>query len=60
MLENLDKLEEHPNFYVRTQEDLLLAPESKINSGETFERVIYKYFIIIFLTLFQIKMITVM
>lgn len=39
MLAKLDSLEEHPDFYLRTEEDVLLASEDKIKSGETFEKV---------------------
>ncbi|XP_032455346.1 putative gamma-glutamylcyclotransferase CG2811 isoform X2 [Nasonia vitripennis] len=38
MLTKLDELEEHPEFYVRTEEDVLLAPENEIKSGATFEK----------------------
>lgn len=40
MLKKLDELEEHPDFYVRTEEDVLLAPESEIKSGATFEKAL--------------------
>ena len=39
MLKKLDELEEHPDFYVRTEEDVLLAPESEIKNGANFENV---------------------
>jgi gamma-glutamylaminecyclotransferase len=39
MLKKLDDLEEHPNFYVRTEDSVLLAPESKIKHGASFESV---------------------
>ncbi|XP_011496426.1 PREDICTED: putative gamma-glutamylcyclotransferase CG2811 [Ceratosolen solmsi marchali] len=39
MLKKLDDLEEHPNFYVRTEDNVLLAPESEIKRGESFESI---------------------
>lgn len=36
MLEKLDELEEHPEFYVRTEENVLLATE---NSNDSFDEV---------------------
>lgn len=50
MLAKLDELEEHPNFYIRTEEDVLLATEDKIKNGENFEKVL-KIFYLIFLLL---------
>lgn len=44
MLKKLDELEEHPNFYVRTEEDALLAPENEIKKGASFERVRFKFY----------------
>lgn len=38
MLNRLDELEEHPAFYERTEEEVLLAPMLK--PGKTFEEVI--------------------
>lgn len=44
MLKRLDELEEHPTFYERTEEEVLLAPEAAFKSGKTFEEVyIYIY-----------------
>lgn len=40
MLKKLDELEEHPNFYERTEEDVLLAPETTLKPGKTYEEVI--------------------
>lgn len=45
MLAKLDELEEHPNFYIRTEEDVLLAPENKIKNGETFENVCRNFYL---------------
>lgn len=39
MLTKLDELEEHPNFYERSEEDVLLAAESKLKSSKNFEEV---------------------
>lgn len=39
MLKRLDELEEHPTFYERTEEEVLLAPETAFKSGKTFEEV---------------------
>lgn len=39
MLKRLDELEEHPTFYERTEEEVLLAPEAVFKSGKTFEEV---------------------
>ncbi|XP_067211615.1 uncharacterized protein [Linepithema humile] len=39
MLTRLDELEEHPTFYERTEEELLLAPETTLKPGKTFEEV---------------------
>lgn len=40
MLKKLDELEEHPKFYERTEEKILLAPEASFKLGKTFEEVI--------------------
>lgn len=40
MLTRLDELEEHPTFYERTEEEILLAPETTLKPGKTFEEVI--------------------
>lgn len=40
MLKKLDELEEHPSFYERTEEEVLLAPEAMLKPGKTFEEVI--------------------
>ncbi|XP_011641860.1 putative gamma-glutamylcyclotransferase CG2811 isoform X2 [Pogonomyrmex barbatus] len=39
MLARLDELEEHPKFYERTEEKVLLAPESALKPEKTFEEV---------------------
>ncbi|XP_014212003.1 putative gamma-glutamylcyclotransferase CG2811 isoform X2 [Copidosoma floridanum] len=39
MLKSLDELEEHPNFYVRTEEDVLLASENGLKKGANFEDI---------------------
>ncbi|XP_015609380.1 putative gamma-glutamylcyclotransferase CG2811 isoform X2 [Cephus cinctus] len=39
MLTKLDELEEHPSFYVRTEDDVLLSPESEIKSGNNFDEM---------------------
>lgn len=39
MLKKLDELEEHPTFYERSEEDLLVAPEGKTKSSDNFEEV---------------------
>ncbi|KAL0122847.1 hypothetical protein PUN28_007493 [Cardiocondyla obscurior] len=39
MLKKLDELEEHPKFYERTEENILLAPEAALKPGKTFEEV---------------------
>lgn len=39
MLKKLDELEEHPTFYERSEEDLLIAPEGKAKSSNNFEEV---------------------
>ena len=39
MMSTLDELEDHPNLYLREEDDVLIAPESKLNSGSTFENV---------------------
>ncbi|XP_011160266.1 putative gamma-glutamylcyclotransferase CG2811 isoform X2 [Solenopsis invicta] len=39
MLKRLDELEEHPKFYERTEEKVLLAPEAALKPGKTFEEV---------------------
>ncbi|XP_011701649.1 PREDICTED: putative gamma-glutamylcyclotransferase CG2811 isoform X2 [Wasmannia auropunctata] len=39
MLKRLDQLEEHPQFYERTEEKVLLAPEAALKPGKTFEEV---------------------
>ncbi|KAL7286171.1 hypothetical protein TKK_0019540 [Trichogramma kaykai] len=39
MLKELDKLEEHPDFYIRMEEDILLAPEKDITNGSNFESI---------------------
>lgn len=41
MLKKLDELEEHPTFYERFEEEILLAPETALKSGKTFEEVIF-------------------
>lgn len=43
MLKRLDELEEHPTFYERTEEEVLLAPETVFKSGKTFEEVYINY-----------------
>lgn len=40
MLKKLDELEEHPKFYERTEEKILLALETALKPGKTFEEVI--------------------
>lgn len=40
MLKKLDELEEHPTFYERTEEEILLTPEAMLKPGKTFEEVI--------------------
>lgn len=40
MLKKLDELEEHPKFYERTEEKVLLAPDTVLKPGKTFEEVI--------------------
>ncbi|XP_018362593.1 PREDICTED: gamma-glutamylaminecyclotransferase B isoform X2 [Trachymyrmex cornetzi] len=37
MLKRLDELEEHPRFYERTEETVLLASEAALNPKKTFE-----------------------
>lgn len=45
MMEKLDELEEHPDFYVRSEENILLAPEDAIKNGAKFENVMnYLFF----------------
>lgn len=39
MLKRLDELEEHPTFYERTEEEVVLAPEAMLKAGKTFEEV---------------------
>lgn len=39
MLKRLDELEEHPQFYERTEETILLTPEAALKPGKTFEEV---------------------
>ena len=39
MLKRLDELEEHPQFYERTEETVLLASEVAFKSEKTFEEV---------------------
>jgi len=39
MLKRLDELEEHPTFYERTEEKVLLALEAALKPGKTFEEV---------------------
>ncbi|XP_015179801.1 PREDICTED: putative gamma-glutamylcyclotransferase CG2811 isoform X2 [Polistes dominula] len=39
MLTKLDELEEHPNFYKRTEEDVLMAPEFKLKHNKNIEEV---------------------
>ncbi|KYM87051.1 hypothetical protein ALC53_03668 [Atta colombica] len=39
MLKRLDELEEHPQFYERTEETVLLASEAAFKSEKTFEEV---------------------
>ncbi|XP_033318833.1 putative gamma-glutamylcyclotransferase CG2811 isoform X2 [Bombus bifarius] len=39
MLKKLDELEEHPTFYERSEEDLLIAPEGKTKSSDNFEEI---------------------
>lgn len=41
MLEKLDELEEHPTFYERSEESVMLAPEAKIKANGNFEEVRY-------------------
>lgn len=40
MLKRLDELEEHPKFYERTEEKVLLASEAALKPEKTFEEVI--------------------
>lgn len=40
MLKKLDELEEHPTFYERFEEEILLASETALKSGKMFEEVI--------------------
>ncbi|XP_012543559.1 putative gamma-glutamylcyclotransferase CG2811 isoform X2 [Monomorium pharaonis] len=39
MLTKLDELEEHPQFYERTEEKVLLAPEAALKPGKNFKEV---------------------
>ncbi|KAG7189140.1 hypothetical protein KM043_008708 [Ampulex compressa] len=39
MLKKLDELEEHPDFYERTEEDVLWATEAKLKAKNNFEEV---------------------
>ncbi|XP_077257393.1 gamma-glutamylaminecyclotransferase isoform X2 [Temnothorax americanus] len=39
MMKKLDELEEHPKFYERTEEEILLAPEAALKPGKPFEEV---------------------
>ena len=39
MLKRLDALEEHPQFYERTEETVLLASETALKPGKIFEEV---------------------
>ncbi|XP_014613992.1 PREDICTED: putative gamma-glutamylcyclotransferase CG2811 isoform X2 [Polistes canadensis] len=39
MLTKLDELEEHPNFYERTKEDVFMAPESKLKHNKNIQEV---------------------
>ena len=39
MLKRLDALEEHPQFYERTEETILLASETALKPGKIFEEV---------------------
>lgn len=39
MLKRLDELEEHPTFYERTEEEVVLAPEAMLKAGKTFEEI---------------------
>ncbi|KAI4490455.1 hypothetical protein M0804_003399 [Polistes exclamans] len=39
MLTKLDELEEHPNFYERTEEDVFMAPESKLKHNKNIQEV---------------------
>lgn len=49
MLKKLDELEEHPTFYERSEEDLLVAPEGKTKSSDNFEEVDIVSSLILFL-----------
>jgi len=39
MLARLDELEEHPSFYVRTEEDVLLVPPANLKPDVNFEEI---------------------
>ncbi|XP_043288574.1 putative gamma-glutamylcyclotransferase CG2811 isoform X2 [Venturia canescens] len=39
MLEKLDELEEHPSFYVRTEEEVLMAPAANLKPNINFEEM---------------------
>ncbi|XP_076240465.1 putative gamma-glutamylcyclotransferase CG2811 isoform X2 [Calliopsis andreniformis] len=39
MLKKLDELEEHPTFYERSEENVLMASETKIKGNDNFEEV---------------------
>ncbi|XP_076678997.1 putative gamma-glutamylcyclotransferase CG2811 isoform X1 [Andrena cerasifolii] len=39
MLKKLDELEEHPTFYERSEESVMMAPEAKIKATDNFEEV---------------------
>lgn len=60
MLKKLDELEEHPKFYERTEEKILLAPEAALKPGKTFEEVI-RWISCIYrmLTLYQVQQICI-
>lgn len=55
MLKKLDELEEHPTFYERSEEDLLVAPEGKTKSSDNFEEVDIVFRNISFQLLFLFK-----
>ena len=41
MLKKLDELEEHPTFYERSEENVLVAPEAKAKASDTFDTVFF-------------------
>lgn len=41
MLKKLDELEEHPTFYERSEENVLIAPEAKAKASDNFEVVFF-------------------